>query len=70
MQWSVGRCWGWLGDNPMYEWFAGLPRWQKVAFALAVLGVSAGLQAIDWFSPWGWGVGIVLLIAAFSIDDD
>lgn len=52
----------------MFEWFADLPRLAKVGVALLVLGVSAGAWFAGYFWPWGWGVGGVLLIAAFMID--
>lgn len=53
----------------MFEWYAELPRWLKVTVSLVVLAISAGLSVNNIFWPWGWGVGVVLFIAAFTIDD-
>ena len=52
----------------MFEWYAELPRWQKVGFALVILATSWLFWVIDGFWPWGWAVGFALLIAAFVID--
>jgi len=53
----------------MFEWYAELPRWMKVGISLLILGAAYGVYLAGYFWPWAWGVGGVLLVAAFVIDD-
>ena len=52
-----------------FRWYAGLTRWMKYGVALVVLGLSGGASAVGAFWPWGWGAGIVLLLAAMFIEE-
>jgi hypothetical protein len=49
-----------------FEWYAGLSPWLRfgVAGVFLVIAVVA-LFAFDNFSPWAWGIGIVLLLFSF-----
>lgn len=47
-----------------FEWWAGLPVWLRYGSAILFLGISTGLWFADRFWPWGWVVGIVLLLMA------
>ena len=49
----------------LFEWWAGLPWWLRVGVALAFLLASTLLWFADRFWPWGWVVGVVLLIFSF-----
>jgi hypothetical protein len=47
------------------EWWTGLPWWLRVGVALLFLGLSTALWVADRFWPWGWAIGIALLIFSF-----
>ena len=48
------------------EWWAGLPWWLRVGVAVPFLLLSTILFFVfDRFWPWGWAIGIVLLIFSF-----
>jgi hypothetical protein len=42
--------------------WADLPAWLRYGVALAFLFISTGLWFAGRFWPWGWVVGIVLLL--------
>jgi len=50
------------------EMWAGLSPWLRFGVALAFLLVSTGLWLADRFWPWGWAIGIVLLLFSFPSD--
>ena len=52
----------------MFSYWAGLPWKLRMGVALAFLLVSTVLFVMDYFWPWGWAVGAVLLIFSFPND--
>jgi hypothetical protein len=55
---------GWL-MRILYEWWAGLPWWLRLGVAVGCLLVSTVLLLFGRFWPWGWAVGLVLLLLGF-----
>ena len=57
----------WFTDLPrsMFEWWAGLPWWLRLIVAQVFLLVSTLLWFAGTFWPWGWAVGVVLLLFSF-----
>jgi hypothetical protein len=49
----------------LIHWWAGLPWWLRLGVALAFLLLSTILWFSGRFWPWGWAVGIALLIFSF-----
>jgi hypothetical protein len=49
----------------MFEWWAGLNTWLKVGVAVFFLLISTVLWFMGYFFPWGWAVGVILLIFSF-----
>jgi hypothetical protein len=49
----------------LFEWWAGLPWWLRVGVAGVFLLLSTILWLANRFWPWGWAVGVVLLIFSF-----
>jgi hypothetical protein len=49
----------------LFEWWAGLPWWLRVGVAVAFLLSSTILLLAGRFWPWGWAVGVVLLLFSF-----
>jgi hypothetical protein len=49
----------------LIHWWAGLPWWLRLSVALAFLLLSTILWFEGHFWPWGWAVGIALLIFSF-----
>lgn len=49
----------------MFEWWAGLPWWLRVGVAMLFLLASTILWFAGRFWPWGWAVGVVLLLFSF-----
>jgi len=45
-------------------WWSDLPAWLRYGTALIFLGISTGLWFAGRIWPWGWAVGIVLLLMA------
>ncbi len=55
----------WLFDFWLFEWWAGLSPWIRFGVALLFLALSTILWFLGYFFPWGWGVGIILLLFSF-----
>jgi hypothetical protein len=49
----------------LIEWWVGLPWWLRAGVAVAFLLVSTIFWLAGRFWPWGWAIGIVLLIFSF-----
>ena len=47
-----------------FEWWADLPAWLRYGVVLVFLVISTGLWFAGRFWPWGWVVGVVLLLMA------
>jgi hypothetical protein len=54
----------------MFEWWVGLPWWLRLGVALFFLLSSTILCFLGWFWPWGWAVGVVLLLMSFFFSTD
>lgn len=52
----------------IFEWFAGLNTWVKVSVSLLLILSSTLLWFAGWFWPWGWAVGVILLLCSFPND--
>jgi hypothetical protein len=48
-------------------WF-GLPWWLRAGVAGLFLLASTVLWFAGWFWPWGWAIGVVLLVFSFPND--
>ena len=46
-------------------WWSGLPWWLRAGVACVFLLISTVFWMAGRFWPWGWAVGIVLLIFSF-----
>jgi hypothetical protein len=46
-------------------WWSGLPWWLGVGVACVFLLVSTVILLTGYFWPWGWAIGIALLIFSF-----
>ena len=51
----------------MFEWWAGLPWYLRTGVAVFFLLVSTVLWFLGRFWPWGWAVGLILLMFSFPI---
>ena len=40
----------------------------RMAVAVGFLLISTGLLIADYFWPWGWAIGVVLLLFSFPND--
>lgn len=49
----------------LFEWYGGLSPWIRFGVALFFLLVSTVLWLAGVFFPYGWGVGLILLVFAF-----
>jgi hypothetical protein len=49
----------------LFEWWAGLSPWVRFGVAILFLLAAAVRWVTGTFSPWLWGIGIVLLLFAF-----
>lgn len=47
------------------EWWTGLPWWLRVGVSLVFLLISTVIWFSGYFWPYGWAVGIVLLLFSF-----
>lgn len=57
--------------HSMFEWWAGLSPWIRYGVAVFFLGLSTLLFfAFDRFWPWGWVVGVILLLLAGPSDSE
>ncbi len=54
----------------MFEWWAGLPWWLRAGVALLFLFVSTIVWFMGRFWPWGWVVGVVLLLFCFPSNSE
>lgn len=52
----------------MLGWWSELPTWLQLVVALIPILVSAGLWVAGWFWPWGFAIGIVLLLFSGKSD--
>lgn len=49
----------------LFEWWSDLPVWLRYGVAVVFLLVSTGLYFLaDLFWPWGWVVGVILLLVS------
>ena len=53
----------------MFEWYADMSKGGRIGIAAFVLAISGIAYLCGYFWPWGWAVGVVLLVAAFLIND-
>lgn len=51
-----------------YHWWAGLNTWLKFSVAGALLLSSTIFLFLDYFWPWGWAAGAILLLFSFPND--
>ncbi len=51
------------------EWFTGLSRWPKFAVAIMLLTLGWGLEVNSMSGATLIGLGVVLLLATFSLQD-
>ena len=51
-------------------WWSGLPWQLRVGVALMFLLLSTILLLAGRFSPWGWAIGIALLIFSFPSNSE
>ena len=49
----------------LIEWWAGLSPWVRFGVAAAFLLLSTALWLAGRFWPWGWAIGIALLLFSF-----
>lgn len=54
----------------MFEWWSNLPAVLRYGVAIAFLAASTILLLSGRFWPWGWAVGIVLLLLAGPSDSE
>ena len=54
----------------MFDWWIDLPPWLRYGVAVAFLAVSTVLWFVGYFWPWGWVVGLVLLMFAGPSDSE
>ena len=53
------------------QWWADLPAWLRYGVSLALIGVSTYLFFFaNRFWPWGWALGLVLLIFSGPSDPE
>jgi hypothetical protein len=52
----------------MFSWYTGLPWKLRMAVALTFLLISTVLFFSGYFWPWGWAVGVILLLFSFPND--
>ncbi len=52
----------------MFDWWTGLNTWLRFGVAGAFLLASTILWLVGYFWPWGWVVGIILLLFSFPND--
>ena len=52
----------------LYEWLAELSPWIKISLGLLLISVSTILWFSGWFWPWGWIVGVILIMISFPND--
>ena len=52
-------------DISLFEWWAGLSPWIRFGVAMLFLAASTILWFAGYFFPWGWGVGVILLLFSF-----
>jgi hypothetical protein len=48
----------------LYEWYGGLSPWVRFGVAFLFLGASTVAWLAGYFWPWGWAVGLVMLVLA------
>lgn len=46
----------------MLDWWCDLPWWLRYGFALLMLLISTILFFCGIFWPWGWAMGLILLL--------
>jgi hypothetical protein len=49
----------------MIDWYCGLPWQLRGGIGLVFLLISTALWFADIFWPWGWALGVALLLFAF-----
>ena len=54
----------------MFDWWTDLPWWLRYGVAVTFLLISTVLYFAGWFWPWGWAVGIVLLMFGGRSDSE
>ena len=54
----------------LIEWWAGLPWWLRFGVAGLFLLVSTALWFAGRFWPWGWVLGVVLLLFSFPSSNE
>jgi hypothetical protein len=52
----------------MFEWFHDIPWWLRLGVALGFILLSTVLYFAGWFWPWGWAVGLILLLFSGPTD--
>lgn len=51
-----------------FEWWGGQSPMLRYGIALLFIAISTVLWFVDTFWPWGWGVGLVMLMFAGPSD--
>ena len=54
----------------MLEWWSGLPALLRYGVAVLFLLISTVLWFLGRFWPWGWAIGIVLLLLSGPSDSE
>jgi hypothetical protein len=54
----------------MFGWWFDLRPLARAGMASVLLLVSTGMWFAGWFWPWGWVVGVVMLLASFPSDSE
>jgi hypothetical protein len=54
----------------LFEWWAGLSPWLRFGVAGAFLLLSTVLWFTGQFWPWGWAIGVALLIFSFPSSNE
>lgn len=49
----------------MFDWYFGFPPLMRFLIALVPLAISTLMLLSGRFWPWGWVVGVVMLLGAF-----
>jgi hypothetical protein len=55
---------------PFFEWWAGLSLWLRFGVAAFFLLISTVLWLCNRFWPWGWAIGIALLLFSFPSQNE
>jgi hypothetical protein len=49
----------------LFEWYGGLSPFIRLGVAFAFLIASTAAWFFNYFWPWGWGIGCIMLVFSF-----